>query len=73
MRATNHNTAFDGQPVKTFVFYIYVNQIFVPSIKHLAKKSGRTQRLNRYGQGKKITLRHILALLKCNFEKHKKE
>jgi len=50
MRATNHNTAFDGQPVKTFVFYIYVNQIFVPSIKHLAKKSGRTQRLNRYEQ-----------------------
>ena len=50
MRATNHNTAFDGQPVKTFVFYIHVNQIFVPSIKHLAKKSGRTQMLNRYEQ-----------------------
>jgi len=51
--------------------------LLITANKHKRQTFARVSRqclfANRYGQGKKITLRHILALLKCNFEKHKKE
>src|SRR5690554_7036539 len=34
-KAHRHNTAFVDQPVKTFDFYIQLNEMFVSSIKHL--------------------------------------